>query len=120
MGCGGQAKQKPKKGRFNGLWRSVETELGSRKTHGSCILQKARKTFAAHLSNMSQQGGNPFPTGAAPLAVAYAEAEARRRGAGHLPLALHALAWLACPPSKFVALQEKSAQMPSEARCVVE
>ena len=85
----------------------------------SSLLQKARKIFLAHLSNASQQGGQSLQTGAATLAVAYAETEAHRRGVGFLPLALHALAWLAGPPCKFVPLQEKGAQMPSEARSVL-
>ena len=88
-------------------------------TSPSPAVQKARKIFTAHLSNASQQRGQPLQTGAATLAVAYAEAEARRQGVGYLPLALHALAWLAGPPCKFVPLQEKGAQMPSEARSVL-
>jgi hypothetical protein len=79
-------------------------------------MQKARKSFAAYLSNVSQTGGSNFE--AAALAVAYVEAEMLRSGLSHLALALHVLAWLGGPPSKFQALVEKGAQMPSEARSI--
>ena len=80
-------------------------------------MQKARKSFDIYLVNLSKAAGGAL--GCAPLALAYARAEAVRKAGGFAETALNVLTWLGSSGGPFRPVAEKQAALPPAERCVV-
>lgn len=66
-------------------------------------LQRAQKSFNAILANASRASGD-----AAPIALAYAQAELNRNASNSVAIALHVLTWISQQSTPFQPLSEKN------------
>ena len=80
-------------------------------------LQKARKSFDIYLVILSKAASGR--RGCAPLALAYARAEAERKAGGFAETALYVLTWLGSGSGPFHPVAEKQAALPPAERCAV-